>query len=108
MELKIDTVNFVPRNPKNCDRRGWNAALRVYVHPKGETVLDNLCNRHSRPIRAFKALAVEALKSEGIAFESVRWSQKAGCGCGCSPGVIVEGTDWTRLGGSLFVDVVAA
>ena len=108
MKLKIDTVKFMPRNPKNCDRRGWNASLRVYVWPQGETVIDNLSNRHSRPIKEFKAIAVEALKREGIAFESIRWSQKAGCACGCSPGVIVEGTDWTRLGGSLHVDVVAA
>lgn len=67
---------------------------RVFVDFKGETILDNLNNRVGRPYNALKPLVIAALENEGIKFEKIRWSQKAGCRmCPCSPGFIIEGHD---------------
>lgn len=68
---------------------------RIYVWPKGESVLENLQNRRSRPIRTYRQALLPALAIEtGIPMKeldpSLKWSQKAGCKCGCSPGFILN------------------
>jgi len=65
---------------------------RVFLSFEGETIIDDLNNRVSRPYTIIKPLLIEKLKAEGIPFEKLRWSQKAGCrDCPCSPGFILEG-----------------
>lgn len=65
---------------------------RVFIDFEGETVLDNLNNRVARPFTTLKPIVIEKLKAEGIDFEKIRWSRKAGCRmCPCSPGFIIEG-----------------
>lgn len=65
---------------------------RIYMWPKNESVLENfLVGRRVRPVAAMKALMPKVLEAVGQVPEvSVRWSQKAGCGCGCSPGFIAD------------------
>lgn len=63
---------------------------RVYVSTKGETLLDNLANRTTRPYVAWRKVLVAAFQQLGFEGQ-LRWSQKAGCSCPCSPGFIWTG-----------------
>ena len=64
---------------------------RVYFFPEEETMLENLCNRHSRPYQEYRKLLGEVFAIAGITPEKANWSQYAGCSCGCSPGFILTG-----------------
>jgi len=82
-------------------------AVRAYVFAKGESILENLMNRRSRPIHVYRAaLAVmlEQLNMDPALADSARWSQKAGCGCGCSPGFVIPSLVGRY---SLYCDVTA-
>ena len=65
---------------------------RVYVHVKGENVMENLVLRRARPYDFYREHVLPRLRETyGLSSETkIRWSQKAGCGCGCSPGFIIE------------------
>ena len=78
---------------KENTRRDWNAKTRVYIWPEGETILENFANRRSRPINEYRSVLRQAFAQEGIDASKLeyRWSQKAGCSCGCSPGFIIDG-----------------
>lgn len=65
----------------------------VYVSVDGESVIENLVNRRSRPYKALRPIVLEELKKHGIPFKNIRWSQRAGCSCPCSPGFIIQGGD---------------
>lgn len=82
---------------------------RIYFFHVGETIIDNLRNRRNRPQDEYRKLLPEVLERAGIPQECVakiRWSQKAGCTCGCSPGFIVIDNENMRLRGrDVFVDV---
>lgn len=66
---------------------------RVYIFPKGETIIENLFNRKTRPYTEFKKHVMPAvLEKLGLPADSkVKWSQYCGCTCPCSPGFIVPG-----------------
>ena len=93
----------------------WNQKPRIYVFPPEYTVLENLENRRERPYQEWKKLIPEVIEKaktrkggDEIEFgpnTKVRWSQKAGCSCGCSPGFIVDApaTPW---GVDIFVELV--
>lgn len=76
---------------------------RIYVHPKGESVMENLFNRHTRPYTLYKKEVLPAvLERMGLPKETkVRWSQHAGCSCPCSPGFVCD----SDFGRTVFVDV---
>jgi len=70
----------------------------VYVDVEGESILENLGNRFSRPVNLYKPAALAALEyTYGVPASSIKlaWSQKAGCRCGCSPGFIATGLPFT-------------
>jgi hypothetical protein len=83
--------------------REYSKQTRFYVWPKGETVIEGLFNRRDRPTQLFREIALKAwdqvkdqLKKElpeksWIELSGLRWSRKAGCSCGCSPGFIAQG-----------------
>jgi len=109
------TVSPVRRGPYPGEtwgqwRREADKKPRVYVWIEDETVLENLVNRRSRPVEVYRAVALQALTDLGIPFEKIRWSQKAGCSCPCSPGFIVDGPYQGGLprGSSLHLTVRAA
>lgn len=67
--------------------REYEAKPRVYVSVPNENLFDNLVNRTSRPHTVwgdFLRQAIRQLEFSG----QLRWSQKAGCSCPCSPGFI--------------------
>jgi hypothetical protein len=75
------------QNPKYHVRR-----TRIYVSGSGAfDVLEDLQDRTRRPYRAWRPLVLDVLERLGYEDLTLRWSQRAGCGCGCSPGFIIEG-----------------
>lgn len=76
---------------------------RVYIHIKGETLLENLMNRRQRPYTIYKKEVMPAvLEKMGLSKDTkFRWSQKAGCACGCSPGFIIDSDN----GADVFVSI---
>lgn len=94
-----------PARATAADYREFHSKPRCYVHPSGETVLENLfVGRRNRPVDLYKNEVVPEVKQALADFVSeqlnrpvalsefsLRWSQKAGCSCGCSPGFIVSG-----------------
>ena len=64
---------------------------RLYFDYKGETVMDDLQNRRSRPADLLKVLLPEIFKHYNINPKHAKWSQYAGCSCPCSPGFILYG-----------------
>lgn len=65
----------------------------MFIFPKGESLIDNLYNRRNRPIGFYKKEVLPFVRQKLNLGDEVkfRWSQKAGCRCGCSPGFIVDG-----------------
>lgn len=76
-------------NRRQSDRPDGHSI--AYVRVENENVLEDLVNRTSRPYTLWKNAVEEVLRSEGIEFKALRWSQKAGCSCPCSPGFIIQG-----------------
>ena len=68
---------------RECQR---GAKSRLYVDVN-ENVLENLENRFNRPVSEYRRLLKPVFKAMGV---KARWSQKAGCSCGCSPGFILD------------------
>lgn len=63
----------------------------AYLDFQGETILDNLVNRRTRPYTLLRPYVLEALDAAGISVDKMRWSQTAGCSCPCSPGYVLYG-----------------
>jgi hypothetical protein len=81
------TVKQYPR------RDGRKVLPRVHVFPQGESVLEHLFERHSRPYMLYRREVLPLVWEQlGVdpATVKVRWDQYAGCTCPCSPGFIVE------------------
>ena len=87
-EVKMMPIRQEPRSR-------FRTKSRVYVWPKNESVIENFVNRRSRPLNLYRQALREGLSNAGVDLSNVdyRWSQKAGCSCGCSPGFIVDGYD---------------
>lgn len=68
---------------------------------------ENFNNRRKHPLSLYRKSALKALDKLEIDRSklSVKWSQKAGCRCGCSPGFIVDGWDSTLDGKNLYVTI---
>lgn len=88
MQIEIKEIG----NGKRTWERGYDAYARLYVHIKGESVLENLQNRKSRPSTFYrKEVLPQVIEQYGLTPEKVTWSQYAGCSCPCSPGFILRG-----------------
>lgn len=85
------TNNRWDRGHMTGTEQDYNKKPRLYVSTSGETLLDNLMNRTTRPVNVWgKAVrkALAALELSG----TVGWYNKAGCAmCPCSPGFIWTG-----------------
>lgn len=67
---------------------------RVYFWIKNENVLQNLQNRRCRPVEAYRTLLPKLFKEIGLDEKTLaKWSQRAGCACGCSPAFILTKTN---------------
>lgn len=99
MRMKIDRI---VKSPKRKPGR----LTRIYINPSVETLYENYTSgRFTRPSKEFResGLLDKVLKEEiGSGYVTARWSQKAGCSCGCSPGFVVQDTGFFDY--DIFVD----
>lgn len=87
IEVRARTYDRTARNPEAT----FNARARVYFFHEGENMLQNLCNRNARPSTLYKTWLPDIAEQMGLPRTTkFRWSQKAGCQCGCSPGFICD------------------
>jgi hypothetical protein len=83
---KIEVQN---RSRYTRTNKDYYSKSRVYFTHKGETILENFGNRIARPQDLYKTYLGDIAEALGLPRQTkFRWSQKAGCGCGCSPGYI--------------------
>lgn len=97
MNMKVTSYKTMPI-------QGRRKAAHAYFFLTGESILENLANRRSRPTKEYRKLLWEVLKKEGYTDHEVgrvTWSQYTGCQCGCSPGFRIEGI----YGKDYFIDV---
>lgn len=90
--VRVTNVKLLPRTYR-WERR--KPAVRVYVWVEGENMLENFANRFDRPTKLYRKALPIAFDKLGInpdEIDRIVWSQKAGCGCGCSPGFVLRGT----------------
>ncbi len=100
MNMKVTHVKTMPI-------QGRRKAAHAYFFLTGESILENLKNRRSRPSKEFRKLLWGILKKEGYTEHEVgrvAWSQYCGCSCGCSSGFRIEGV----YGKDFFIDVESA
>jgi hypothetical protein len=68
------------------------AYTRIYFFHEKETILEGFFyGRDNRPQKEYRKLLPEVFKRMDKEPMEVKWSQNAGCSCGCSPGFIVKG-----------------
>lgn len=103
---------------KNTEWRDFSKKSRVFVWADDESILDNLQNRTRRPYEAWRVLAVKVLRqlvdqngrplwkpehdAEAL---RLRWSQRAGCSCPCSPGFVIDSERTQLRGGDFHIHV---
>lgn len=84
-------ITEITKRDHEIRRLQSRSKTRVFVWPKGETIMENLHLRRSRPYKQMKPFALKAAEAFGVRADSIGWSQNAGCPCGCSPGFVVKG-----------------
>ena len=79
---------------------------RIHLWPKGENVMGWLDRRRNQPVKQLREVLPGIIEELCIPGNYIfRWSRKAGCSCGCSPGFIVEGPDaWKLYDIDIFAD----
>jgi hypothetical protein len=82
-------VTIIKRRFTGDNMREYNAAPRMFIEVKDETILDNLKNRSRRPYNTYKTLLRGSVIATILDLGNLRWSQYAGCSCPCSPGFIL-------------------
>lgn len=84
--------------PQAIKKRAFSSKSRIYVWPQGETLIENLENRRTRPKTYYrKEVLPKVFEMLNMPSDTkVRWSQYAGCKCPCSPGFIIESGDFSR------------
>ena len=101
--MKIVNINVVH---KSYDRYG---RTKIFFHHVGETIMENLVNRRSRPRDEYRKMLPEVYRAIAPELSEIRsfggtpkasWSQKCGCSmCPCSPGfnLNVEGDFYVQV-----------
>jgi hypothetical protein len=91
--MKISKISTHKAHPKSS-RFGSLPKTIIYFQPVGETLLANLENRKTRPYNEYRKLLPEVFKRLGWAPSAkVKWAQRAGCPCPCSPGFVIDGNE---------------
>ena len=84
-------VTHVRLEPRTSRWQRRKPAVRVYCWLEGESVLENFANRFDRPTKLYRKalpIAFDKLGLDPDEIDRIVWAQKAGCGCGCSPGFV--------------------
>lgn len=98
MRFEIVQVNVSSETSRDRKNEPHKWSNKMYIWPEGESVLDNLFNRHNRPSKVWKdeiiPAILEKLKEQDASMyellknEKWGWRQKCGCSCPCSPGFV--------------------
>lgn len=90
IEVPGATIEIIKRRRSFGYDREYFKAPRMYVKVSDESILDNLANRRRRPYNVYKTMiySSDVPRVLGIK-DKLRWSQSAGCDCGCSPGFVL-------------------
>lgn len=77
---------------------------RIYASVPDFNLLEDLTNRNRRPFRQWRKLVNDAIMASGIGVDTARmgWDQRAGCGCGCSPGFVLDNHNSVVIGTMAF------
>lgn len=98
MKFEIASLRAEYESYRSRKNEPFKAANKMYIWPEGESVLNNLYNRHDRPAKIWKEVLIPAIleklkESDPNIYEAVKdekwgWRQKCGCSCPCSPGFV--------------------
>ncbi len=79
---------------RSNDKKAHNSRVYVFHEGVGPKPLFGIANgeRWSHPTALYRKFVLPKVRKEmnldsGV---SIRWSQKAGCSCGCSPGFVID------------------
>ena len=72
--------------------REYNIKPRMFVDTGEFSLVEDLINRGRRPSTVWRNAVRDLFETFEIPIDvsEMRWSQRAGCGCGCSPGFILK------------------
>lgn len=71
--------------------RAYHKHPRLHIFVSGETLIENIQNRKSRPHQIYRAVLPAIFKQVGLPEDTkASWSQYAGCTCPCSPGFVLK------------------
>ena len=91
LELEGAKVKIIERSPNGETWRSYNSKPRMYASTDQEfSVLEDMANRRRRPFTMWRREIKDRLVDTPFNLERMPWSQTAGCGCGCSPGFVLE------------------
>lgn len=77
------------RGHMSCSQTDYTKKPRLFVEVKGESLLDNLANRTTRPYNVWGKILRKAIAQTPELAGRIGWYNKAGCAmCPCSPGFI--------------------
>ena len=84
---------------ENMFHMGERTKMKLYFFPKNQSLIETIMKRYNSPSDLWKKLGSEAMAELGyrIKDNKLSFSQKAGCSCGCSPGLITTkrtGKSW--------------
>lgn len=107
----MDHIRLKVRTQTHTDKRYHHS--RIYFLINGESLVENLLNRRSRPTKLYRRLLNKVytqLREQGEILpqdqnpQDVKWSQTAGCSCGCSPGFIMRDC-WRLKNKDIYVSI---
>jgi hypothetical protein len=84
---------------ENMFHMGERTKMKLYFFPKNQSLIETIMKRYNSPAVLWKKLGSEAMAELGyrIKDNKLSFSQKAGCSCGCSPGLVTTkrtGKSW--------------
>ena len=99
MKFKIKSVSAKQEYYSSRKGEPYRDRNKTYIWASGESVLDNLMNRYSRPHKFYQKEVLPSILAEvkekypdfqlSVDAKDWGWRQKCGCSmCGCSPGFI--------------------
>ena len=103
MKFKIKEVTARQESFRSRKGEPFRDCNKAYIWPKGESILENLMNRRSRPYKFYQENVLPSILKEvaekfpefsiSTNVKDWGWRQKCGCGmCPCSPGFIQKGS----------------
>lgn len=98
--MKFEITSLKAQYEPYYTRKGepYKGSNKLYIWPEGESVMENLYNRHDRPSKVWKLDLIPAILEKlskeypeiyiDVRDEEWGWRQRCGCKCPCSPGFV--------------------